>query len=73
VPDNITLPPSPPKCPELNVMENVWQFTRDNWLANRVLQDHKNIADHCWHAWNTLADQRRRIMSIGLRKWAHGF
>ena len=28
VPDNITLLPLPPKCPELNVMENVWQFMR---------------------------------------------
>ena len=24
VPPNITLLPLPPKCPELNVMENVW-------------------------------------------------
>ncbi len=32
VPDNITLLPLPPKCPELNVMENVCQFMRDNWL-----------------------------------------
>jgi len=30
VPDNITLLPLPPKCPELNVMENIWQFMRDN-------------------------------------------
>jgi len=29
-PANITLLPLPPKCPELNVMENVWQFIRDN-------------------------------------------
>ena len=29
VPDNITLLPLPPKCPELHVMENVWQFMRD--------------------------------------------
>lgn len=29
---NLTLVPLPPKCPELNVIENVWQFIRDNWL-----------------------------------------
>ena len=34
VPDNITLVPLPAKAPELNPMENVWQFTRDNWLSN---------------------------------------
>jgi transposase len=30
VPANITLVPLPPRCPELNAMENVWQFLRDN-------------------------------------------
>jgi hypothetical protein len=27
VPGNITLMPLPPRCPELNPVENVWQFT----------------------------------------------
>ena len=36
VPANITLVPLPAKAPELNPMENVWQFLRDNWLSNRV-------------------------------------
>ena len=30
VPPNITLMPLPPRCPELNPVENVWQFMRDN-------------------------------------------
>jgi transposase len=34
VPHNITIVPLPPKCPELNPQENVWQFVRDNWLAS---------------------------------------
>ncbi len=33
VPDNITFLPLPPRCPELNPVENVWQFMRDNWLG----------------------------------------
>ncbi len=32
VPDNITLLPLPPRAPELNPVENIWQFIRDNWL-----------------------------------------
>jgi transposase len=28
--------PLPPKSPELNPVENVWQFMRNNWLSNRV-------------------------------------
>ena len=38
VPPNITLMPLPPNCPELNPVENIWQFMRDNWLSNRVFQ-----------------------------------
>ena len=40
VPPNITLVPLPPKCPELNPVENVWQFIRDNWLSNRVFRSY---------------------------------
>lgn len=29
VPENITLVPLPPKCPELNPVENIWRFPRD--------------------------------------------
>ena len=28
----------PPKSPELNPVENIWQFMRDNWLSNRVFK-----------------------------------
>ena len=73
VPANITILPLPPKCPELNSTENVWQFMRDNWLSNRVFKSYDDIVDHCCYAWNKLVDQPRRIMSIGLRDWAHGF
>ena len=40
IPANISLLPLPPKSPELDPTENVWQYMRDNWLSNRVsLQD----------------------------------
>jgi len=73
VPANITLMPLPPKCPELNPVENLWQFMRDNWLSNRVFISYDNLLDHRCHAWNTLVDQPWRIMSIGLRDWAHRY
>ena len=73
VPANITLLPLPPKCPELNPVENIWQFMRDNWLSNRVFKSHDDIVDHCCHAWNNLTDNPWRIMSIGLRDWAHRY
>ena len=73
VPRNITLIPLPPKCPELNPVENIWQFMRDNWLSNRVFKSHDDLLDHCCAAWNKLTDQPWRIMSIALRQSAHGF
>jgi transposase len=73
VPLNITLVPLPPKCPELNPVENLWQFIRDNWLSNRIFRSYDDILDHCCHAWNRLTEQPWTIMSIGLRDWAHGF
>ena len=50
VPANITIVPLPPKCPELNPAENVWQFMRDNWLSNRVFKSYDDIVDHCCDA-----------------------
>jgi transposase len=71
VPENITLLPLPPRSPELNPVENVWQFMRDNWLSNRVFKSYDDIVAHCCQAWNRLIDQPWRIMSIGMREWAH--
>ena len=73
IPDNITLLPLPSKAPELNPVENVWQFMRQNWLSNRVFRSGDDILDHCCDAWNKLVDQPWCIMSLGLRQWAHRF
>src|SRR3712207_5081499 len=72
VPSNITLMPLPAKAPELNPVENVWQLLRENWLSNRIFTSYSDILDHCCEAWNKLTDQPWRIISIGLREWAHG-
>jgi hypothetical protein len=71
VPGNISIIALPAKWPELNPVENIWQFMRDNWLSNRVFTSHDDIVDHCCEAWNKRADQPWRIMTIGQRKWAH--
>jgi transposase len=71
VPANITLVPLPAKAPELNPVENIWQFLRENWISNRVFTSYTDILDHCCAAWNKLIDQPWTIMSIGLREWAH--
>jgi len=69
VPDNITLMFLPPKSPELNPVENVWQYMRDNWLSNRVFKSYDNIVAMSCEAWNKLIQQPWRIMTIGMRDW----
>jgi len=73
IPHNITMMLLPPRAPELNPVENIWQFMRDNWLSNRIFKSYEDIVDLCSEAWNNLLDQPWKIMSIGHRKWAHGF
>jgi putative transposase len=73
VPDNVTLLPLPPRSPELNPVENVWQYLRENWLSNRVFRGYEDILALCCDAWNRLTDRPWTIMSIGLRDWAYGF
>jgi hypothetical protein len=70
VPANISLLPLPPRAPELDSQENIWQFMRQNWLSNRIFKSFDDIVDHCCYAWNTLIDQPWKIMSIALRDWA---
>ena len=71
VPSNITVILLPSRAPELNPMENVWQFMRQTWLSNRVFESYDEIIDiGCW-AWNQLVAQPHLIRSVGLRKWAH--
>ena len=71
VPENITIILLPSRSPELNPMENVWQFMRQNWLSNRVFETYDDILDAGCTAWNRLIAQPQTITSIGSRKWAH--
>lgn len=73
MPENSVIVDLPPKCPELNPTENVWQFMRDNWLSNRGFKSDTDMLDHCCEAWNKLMDQTCHIMSIGWRELAHGY
>ncbi len=71
VPKNITLLFLPSRAPELNPVENLWQHLRQTYLSNRVFETYHDILDAACEAWNSLIDQPWKIMSIGLRQWAH--
>ena len=40
---NLSLLPLPPRAPELNPQENIWQFMRANWLSNRIFKSFDEI------------------------------
>ena len=71
VPRNILLILLPSRAPELNPVENIWQFLRQNWLSNRVYESYDAILDAAADAWHRLLDLPDQIKSIGLRDWAH--
>lgn len=70
VPDNITPLPLPPYAPELNPIENVWDYLRGNKLSRRVWDSYEEIVAACKEAWLFLTGDPDRIDSIARRSWA---
>ena len=70
MPGNISLLPLPRYAPELNPVENIWAFLRQNLLSHRVWDSYGDIVDACRHAWNILMGTPERVTSITTRAWA---
>jgi transposase len=71
MPANVTPIWLPSRAPELNPVENIWQYLRANWLSNRVFETFDDIINAICDAWNKLIAQPETITSIGMRQWAH--
>jgi len=71
VPENISILLLPPKSPELNPVENIWQYMRQNWLSNRVFDTYDDILTAACDAWKNLLTDPKTITSIGTRNWAN--
>ena len=69
IPHNITLIPLPPYSPELNAMEQVWQWMKSNYLSNRYFKDYEDIVDKASLAWNEFAKDPKLVQSICKRSW----
>ncbi len=59
-----------PYAPELNPIENVWEYLRGNKLAITVFDDYDDIVDKTCDAWNFFEQDPNRIASITTRTWA---
>src|SRR6516164_7878826 len=82
VPNNISLVPLPPRAPELNGQENIWQFMRQNWLSNldfqilrryrrplllRLEHTHRPTLEDYVHRATRLGSSRSLNLRIGIR------
>jgi hypothetical protein len=70
VPANLTLVRLPSYSPELNPMENVWEYLRENQLSLRVWPDQGAVVESCCEAWNGLMRRPEQITSLTARTWA---
>lgn len=70
VPGNITLVHQPPYAPELNPVENVWEYLRANKLSNTVYENYDDILAKACQAWMFFANDKDRVASITTRQWA---
>ena len=62
--NNLTLIKLPPVSPELNPVEKIWLYLRQNYLANQAFRDYEHIVDCCCSAWNQFAEQGELIASM---------
>ena len=60
----------PPYSPELNSVENVWQYRRANWLAISAFDTYEAIIDARCIAWNHFAADPKIATSITNRSWS---
>jgi transposase len=70
VPENVTLIKLPPYAPELNPVENVWEYLRGNRLAITVFDSYNDIVDKACSGWTFFASDPDRVASITTRSWA---
>lgn len=54
VPDNITILDLPPYSPELNPVERLWLWLKENHLSNRIIRKGEDLIDLGCQIWNRL-------------------
>ena len=57
IPRNIQIILLPPYCPELNPVERLWKFIKDNTIKNKVFETLKNLEDEVCGFVKNLTDE----------------
>ena len=68
---NITIIKLPAYSPELNPVEQVWQWLRQNELANRCFNGYEDIVNQCSRAWNIFINDIHRVKKTCMRDWVN--
>ena len=71
VPDNISLLTLPPYAPELNPVENVWQYLRSNWLVISVFDGYEAIVAAWERKFGAFGSMPATVVSTTSRNWAN--
>ena len=70
IPSNVTLLRLPPYAPELNPIENVWEYLRGNYLGHVVWDTYEQIVEACCSAWKAFIQDIEKVTSVTTRSWA---
>ncbi len=66
---NLSIMPLPPYSPELNPVEQVWQWMRQRELSNRTFSGYEDIVEQVSRAWNSFRLEVERVKSLCSREW----
>jgi transposase len=69
IPDNIWLEKLPPKCPDLNPQENIWDGIRESFFANLLFDSMDAVESQLVTAANFYEANPKRIQSISGWDW----
>lgn len=67
---NVTILKLPPYSPELNPIEQVWQYVKQHWLSNRCFENYERIVEATCEAWLKFTEQTTIVKSLTARNWA---
>jgi hypothetical protein len=67
--DNLRIIKLPPYLPELDPIEQVWQWLKQNELPNRCFEGYEDIVEQCCRAWNSFISDSKRVASLCSRDW----
>jgi len=68
--ENLSIIKLPPYSPELNPVEQVWQWLRQRHLANRCFKNYDDIVDQCTKAWLSFIECKEMVKNLCSRDWA---